>query len=330
MRKEHTLLLTMGSALLISSSAAFAAGPPINYGQYQADSSGNITLGTRVSTGPTTGTLSTGVGNDCPVPGGTCGVPITGNGFMQRQITTSSGDIYFQTIILEKNTQIDPGTDGYANLSSKPFADESFVKQHSSVGIADSSHVFASPTTSDTSSFTGDTTINTGWAYQSGTNNRIEVTQTIDDPTIGRRSNMTFNLTDASSDNTEPVITLDQTVYLPKDTATTSTTNDRQRFYLKQLKASGGGTTVALPDSTPTKPTTLSYSSGDILQVMWVGQTVGGGTSTGGAQTFGAQAYTTNPNATGTTTTASVNYANQASTGPWNWDSAFFGAAPTF
>lgn len=323
MRREHTLLLTMGSALLISSSAAFAAGPPIAYGQYTSNASGVIDLGT------TTGTTFNS-GNDCPVANGTCGTPITGNGFMQRQITTSAGDIYFQTIILEKSTAIPTGGDGYADLSGKPFADESFVKQHASTGIADSSHVFASPTTSDTSSFTGDTTINTGWAYEQGTNNRIEVTQTIDDPTIGRRSNMTFNLTDGSSDNTEPVITLDQTVYLPKDSATTSTTNDRQRFYLKQLKASSGGTTVDLPDSLPTKPTSLTYVSGDILQVMWVGQTVGGGSSTGGAQTFGAQAYTTNPNSTGSATSATVNYANQASTGPWNWDTAFFGAAPTF
>jgi hypothetical protein len=337
MRREHTILLTMGSALLISSSAAFAAGPPINYGQYTSDSSGNITLGVTSGGTFTPGSSTT---SDCPVDslGGSCGVPITGNGFMQRQINTSDGSVYFQTIILEKDTAIPTGGGGYADLSNKPFADESFVKQHASSGIADSSHVFASATSSDTSTFTGDTAINTGWAYDTGTD-RISVTQSINDDTIGRRSNMTFTLTDASSNNTEPVITLDQTVYLPQDPTNTSvTTTDKQRFYLKQLKITpttpgNTGTTLALPTSTPTKPTTLTYANNDILQVMWVGQTVGGGTSTGGAQTFGAQSYTVNPNgttSTATTPTASVNYADQTSHGPFNWDTTLFLAAPTF
>jgi len=311
MRRTNTVLLTLGSAMLISSSVALAA-PPISYGQYTA-SSGTITTGEVVG-----GTFTASA---CP-SGFSCGAAITGDGFLQRQVTeTSSGSVYFQTIILDKGTTAgsDPTT-GFVDLTAKPFADESFVLQGGGSGIADSSHVYATPVAPDTSTFTGNTAINVGWAKASASENLIEVNQIIDDPS---KANLNFTLTDASTDNTEPVVTIDETVYMPATSGPPGT--DKQRFYLKQLKATADGTTVALPVSNPPVATTVNYLSGDIVQVMWLGQQVTGGTS-GGAQLFGTQSYTVNP----TTTATSVSYSDQTATGPWNWDATFFGTAPTF
>jgi hypothetical protein len=297
--------------MLISSSVAVAA-PPISYGQYTA-SSGTITTGEVVG-----GTFTASA---CP-SGFVCGAAITGDGFLQRQVTeTASGSVYFQTIILDKGTTAtsDPTT-GFVDLSAKPFADESFVLQGGGTGIADSSHVFATPVAPDTSTFTGNTAINVGWA-KTALENAIDVHQIIDDP---NKANMDFRLTDASNDNSQPIVTIDETVFMA-DSAGNNPNNDRQRLYLKQLKAGADGTTVALPASSPPVATTVNYLTGDIVQVMWLGQQVTGGTS-GGAQLFGTQAYTVNP----TTTATSVSYSDQTATGPWNWDTTFFGTAPTF
>jgi hypothetical protein len=310
MRRANTVLLTVGSAMLITANVALAA-PPISYGQYTA-ATGTITTGA-VSGGTFTA-------NDCP-SGFSCGAAITGDGFLQRQLTeTASGSVYFQTIILDKGTTASSGGSGYVDLSAKPFADESFVLQGGGTGIADSSHVFATPVAPDTSTFTGDTAINVGWA-KTGPENAIDVHQIIDDP---NKANLDFRLTDASNDNSQPIVTIDETVYMA-DGAGNNPNNDRQRLFLKQLKASAGGTTVALPASNPPVATTVTYLANDIVQVMWLGQQVTGGT-TGGAQLFGTQSYTVNP----TTTATSVSYSDQTATGPWNWDTAFFGAAPTF
>jgi hypothetical protein len=247
---------------------------------------------------------------------------------MQRQITEiSTGKVYFQTVILDKNSTITSnGTTGYADLATKPFADESFVLQGGasgiSTGIADSSHVFATPVSPDTSTFTGDSTINVGWA-KTPSEDAINVSQTIDDP---NKANMLFTLTDSSTDNSLPIVTIDESVYM-LDGAGNNPNNDRQRLYLKQLKASVGSATdtIDLPVSNPVVPTHVTYNNGDILQVMWLGQQVTGGT-TGGASLFGIQSYTVDPAGTA----SSVSYSDQTAVGPWNWDTAFFGAAPTF
>lgn len=299
MRRANTVLLTMGSAMLISSGAAMAA-PPIAYGQYTA----------------TAGVITPSA---CPT-GFSCGAAITGDGFLQRQVTdTGTGNVYFQTIILDKGSTIAAGTGGTADLSTAPFADESFVLQGGGTGIADSSHVYATPTAPDTSTFTGDTALNVGWAKGTG-EDLINVSQVIDDP---NKATMAFTLTDASTDNSQPIVTIDETVWMA-DATGANPNNDRQHLYLKQLKASASGTTVALPAGA-TPSTTLSYAANDIVQVMWLGQQVTGGTS-GGQQLFGTQAYTVNP----TTTATSISYSDQTATGPWNWDTTFFGAAPTF
>jgi len=331
MRIPNTVLLTMGSAMLISSGVAMAAAPT-SFGQYTA----------------TTGIISpTGTGG-CP-SGFTCGAAITGDGFLQRQITDGT-NTYFQTIILDKQSSVptDTGT-GLADLSAATFADESFVQQGGGTGIADSNHVFspAATTGPDLSSFTSDAKILVGTQFKSASDNLIDVTQTINDTST--LTNVSFNLQDASTNNSQPIITIDSTVYLvPGTTTTPQPTDPRQRFYLKQLKA---GSASSLPDLATATPagtltgTQVSYAANDIIQVLWLGQTVQtDNTDPTVIQPFGYEAFAVNPNgvvAPATTASATQTYSTQQAVGvvspttppdinPFLWDTVFGTTQPVF
>ena len=327
MRISNTILLTMGSAMLISSSVALA-GAPTAFGQYSA----------------TAGVISpTGTGG-CPT-GFTCGAAITGDGFLQRQITDGT-NTYFQTIILDKGSDV-TATGGIADLSNATFADESFVQQGGGTGIADSSHVFSTPinnTVPDQSNFTSDATILVGTQFKQPTDNLIQVNQNINDPTT--LTNVDFTLQDASTDNTQPVITIDSTVYLTAGGAgTPAPTDPRQRFYLKQLKATAGGSLADLGTGATVTPSTtsapLAYATNDIIQVLWLGQTVAtDNTNLSIVQPFGVESFSVNPNgvvAPATTATAVQQYSSQAAVGtgvssgnPFVWDNVFGTTQPVF
>jgi hypothetical protein len=323
MRRSHAVLLTMGSAMLIASSVVLA-GPPTAYGQYSASG----------------GTIAN---NACDTANFICGTEITGDGFMQRQLTKISGPdagkVYFQTIILEKGSDVSQDGSNIAILNGVKFADESFVQQGGGTGIADSSHVFATPASTllpDQSTFTGDTSINVGWAKGAG-ENLIDVTQTIEDPSVAQVS---FTLQDASNDNTLPIITLNELVWMPATGETVSSTTDRQVFYLKQLKATADSSPSTqlelLPNNAGDPTQTLTYVTDDIMQGMWLGQQVAGAS-------FGTLSYTRNPNplSSGPSAYANINYSDQSATGPSfgagpeaNWNATFFNAdsspLPTF
>jgi hypothetical protein len=340
MRRLRTVLLTtMGSALLISSNIALAAAPT-TFGQYTATLDTN---GASVISAPCP------TGNEADCTGA-----ISGDGFLQRQVNINGGS-YFQTIILEKGTPVSAYTTGpstgLADLSAVPFADESFVNASNSnctgptcgSGIADSSSVFADNTTSggsDTSKFNTTATILVG-GFKDPADNQIDVTQTINDPTT--LTNIGFQLQDASTDNSQPVIKINSTVYLNKDpTATPALTDPHQTFYLQQLKATSSG---SLPDlstlgTATTTGTQVAYAANDLIQVLWVGQTVASDTTTTPptTQSFGVEAFAVNPNgvvAPATSPTASQSYSSQAAVGsstnnPFLWDTVFGTTQPVF
>ena len=86
-------------------------------------------------------------------------------------------------------------------------------------------------------------------------------------------------------------------------------------------------------------PSQISYAQGDIIQVVWLGQTVTTNDTGGAPDAFGFQGYTNVTNQdSGSTTPAFLNsYSSQTDTGPFGtYDSAFtdggtvFGTAPTF
>ena len=295
MQRANKLLLTMGSAMLISSGVAMA-GSPTPYGAWSVNS----------------GAITTNVA--CP-SGFSCGAAITGDGFFQRQLTATDGTKYFQTIITP--TGATAGGTGPA-LSTLEFTDENFVKQGGGTGIADSQNVSAAGTIANPGDFTSTTAINAGWAKASASENQIDLHQGLNDTT--NQFTLDFTLQDASTNNSAPVVGINESVGLYTAGNPNSSPTDKQVFYLKQLKAPASGTSAALPAGA-TPATTISWATGDIIQAMWLGQEVTAGT--GGAQDFGVQGYTN------VTTPATASYSDQSSVGPWNWD-ATFGTAPSF
>lgn len=313
MRRADKVLLTMGSAMLISSAAALAD-PPTPYGQYSVNN-GTITYS------PTTPS-----GTDATCPSGfTCGAAITGNGFFQRQIT-QGGVKYFQTITTATDATATSG-----QLATIDFTDENFVKQGGGTGIADQQQVHAPSTTLNPGDFLSTTAINGGWAKASASQDAINVTQTISDTVNG--FDLTFNLADASTNNTAPIVTIDEAVSLYTSTNPNSDPADKQHFYLYQLKGPASPSSVSLPSGAiPT--TSLSWAQDEIIQAMWLGQAVTAGT--GGVQAFGVQSYSN------VTAGTQISYSEQgaigsngppstASTGPGTWwDTSVFNTAPTF
>jgi len=282
MRKPNNVLLTMGAVLLISSSAAMA-GPPMAYGQYNASSSGVIT--------------STGTGG-CPAAATSCGAAITGNGFFQRTIVIG-GETYFQTIVLPTNTAVTAG-----DVSGVAFADENFVKQGGANGVADQQHVFDN--TTGNGDFTGDATVNAGWA--TGTGSVIALDQSVVDATNG--FNVNFSLTGDGTNATSLTVT--------QDVSLNASGTDKQKFDLRRLSEASPGATA----TSVFLPTSISWTAGQIIQAIWMGQAI----TTAGTdqQLSGFQSYAN------ITTDTSVSYTDQTSPGPFDYDTAVFGTAPTF
>ncbi|MEJ2553094.1 MAG: hypothetical protein P8079_03525 [Gammaproteobacteria bacterium] len=325
MRKAHKVaLITMGSAMLITSGAAMA-GPPTAYGDWT------------VSGGPISPNVT------CPATF-TCGAAITGDGFFQRQITDSTGTQYFQTIITPVGATATTAT----ALSNLAFTDENFVQQAGGTGIADQQNVYAPSTVSNPGDFTSTTAINSGWAQGAG-ENAIDLAQTVDDSAAQAPFTLAFTLTDSSTNNSAPVVGINEQVSLYSPGNPNSDPNDKQTFYLKQLKATSASSEVldgatdatgagVLDTSVTPNTGTIAWGNGDLIQAMWMGQVVTSGTS-GGAQAFGVQTYTNVDGGGVTANIGSVTLVDQSAigsagagaTGPgaW-WDSTVFGTAPTF
>lgn len=209
MRRANKVLLTMGSAMLISSGAALA-GPP-----------GGIAYNGFTASG---GTISAA----CPAAATSCGTAITGDGFFQRSLVIG-GVTYYQTIVLPTGADVASAAD----ISDLAFADENFVQQGGGTGIADSQHLFAAGTVSNPGDFTADTFINSGWAQGAG--DVISLSQVVDDGANG--FNVGFALTGDGTNTTS--LTVTQEVSLGG--------SDRQSFDLRQVTATDAGDTSGFP-----------------------------------------------------------------------------------
>jgi hypothetical protein len=336
--------------MLISSAATMAATQtlPDNllFQQYTA------TNGTINAASPISGTST------CDCTGA-----ITGDGFLQRQVTIG-GTKYFQTIVLDKQTTID-GTTGNT-FADAPFANESFVIQGNGSGIGNQSTVNATGTGTDYTKLGMTTEIFSGTQFSSDPVNGgsdVHVTQTLkgytDNTYANELSSIGFGLDRAAGD-TSPDISLDSTVYLVDQGVTPDpATSPKQVFALRQLKSTTlgtGNTGYLTSDGTstgadlvsafglqPTDPqgakvdpsgtsTPLAYVDGDTIQLMWLGQTVND-------QSFGAETLAVNPDpttqGTGTGTgSASEQYSSQVAVGasdgaggfnPYIWSTLFDG-----
>lgn len=303
MRREHNVLLTMGSVMLITSGAAMAGPPPgMTYGDFSV-SGGNITMGT------------------CP-SGVTCGTAITGDGFLQRSLVVS-GTTYYQTIVLPSGGV----TATTGAISTLAFVDENFVQQGGTSGIADQQTLQSGGTTSDPTTFSASTTINSGWAQGAG--DVISLSQTVDDPGTGANDafNVGFSLTGDGTTATSLNVT--ESVGL----GGTNPNPDRQKFDLRQLTAtSASSETLSSSANNNGNGGTVTWVAGDIIQAVWMGQAV---TATGtDQQSSGFLGYAVIP-AGSTTATQSISYTDQTTTGPSfgapnDYDTVTFGTAPTF
>ncbi len=280
MRRAIKFALTIGSAALIISGAA-TAGPPTPYDQWSAVG-GDIR--DTAGTGPLT----------CPT-GFTCGSGVVGDGFLQRTITDATGNQYFQTIITDTGVSGAPG--------ALAFSDESYVRSGSAVGgIAGKQRV-----TDAASELSTTNELNMGWAQTVGAAApQLDLQQSVAESATGFSSGFRFR----QEGDGRIAMDLNQSVLLLDNPGTAD--DDKQVFALRQIEAAASGS-ATLPNSA-----SMSWTAGQTIKAIWVGQTM---PST--AQVFGFQSHEN------VDTSSIASYFSLSETGPWNW-APVFGTAPSF
>ena len=286
-------LVTLGAAMAALPGFALAA-PPTAFDQWSVDASGNITT------------------PGCPA-GFTCdAAPIMDNGFMQRRIEDSAGNVYFQTIIGE-------GTAGQ-NPADMAFADENFVAMSntSNGGIAGKQEINESSTVQGFMDSTS--TLMTGTVFNTGESVMV-IDQTVGDGTTLANSTFTanfaydkalatdnFGTTTISQalnpdsnfsdsfvymfDGTQTTIDIDSGIEL--DGGVAGAAND-QTFV---LNLRSGAAVAGAGAGTFPSGDTLSWAGGDTAQQVLINQDVDGSTGQFGGGTFGFESLRNKTDAT--------------------------------
>jgi len=321
----------------------------------------------------TTDATNTGLIAGCPT-GGTCTPLVYGEGFLQQQVGIGP-DTYIQTIITDPTANCStPPCD-----QSLPYSDESYVRSTgTSSGIAakqsmsDANLNFGGSTTL----YVGWAATTDGSIKPLNSAN-LNITQNFTDPGVlgvfGDEFNSSFGLKinmDANGNQTGKSMSIGQTVEMGN--GVNVNTGDIQRFIIEQRSgdmltaATTGfvlGTTSFDTSTIPATPlngtagtgatnttggaqwvaddpATTTVVEGDDVMLVWLGQTVGDG-STGGLSKFGYESVKVVGNtASGTANQFASTFSTDttgigAQTGlssaqPFNWDAATFGyAAPT-
>jgi hypothetical protein len=263
-------------------------------------------------------------------PGTTCNTLVTGDGFLQEQVTLNAVT-YIHTVIT------DPNASGAA--SAVPYSDESYVVSGgNTVGIA------AKQSMTDTSfNFSGSTTLYSGWAANGATNIKpggdanLNIIQSFSDDggaAFGDEFSSSFGLKiNLAADGTQTGKSMSVGQILEMGNGVTANTTDIQRFVIEQragdmlasANTAGGfklgntsfsATDVPLngtdnvgnvPDADLANPVTWQADDGntvkgDDVMLVWLGQEVSDGTAGGGLSVFGYESVTV----VGETTNASV------------------------
>ena len=301
MRRANKIALSMGSAALIVAGAV-TAGPPVPYDQWTTNLVGGVTQ----IQDPAGAPLET----TCPADF-TCASAITGDGFLQRTLTDTSGNQYFQTIITDQGVSGAP--------SSLVFTDESYVRSGSANGgIAGRQRVGDNGITQPGTVLSTTNELNLGWAQTIGDPAPLlSLQQTLTQAAEGFSTG--FSLTDTASasggsgtNSSSRTMALDQSVMLdPANPAAT----DKQVFALRQVDATAAGS-AGLPNGS-----TTAWAAGETISAIWLGQVM---PST--SQVFGFQAFSNI-----TTNAAPASFFSLSETGPWSWASgSVFGNPPAF
>jgi hypothetical protein len=355
------LLTSVGSAVMIMAGTAMAGAPT----GYNSGASGNTSAGVydawsaTLVTGATSIVINVGAGATCPA-GWTCGAPVTGDGFYQREISNGAAK-YFQTIITDAGVSGAPSTLGYA--------DETFVRI-GVTGLAGKQRMTVSSVdgaTFEKTTFATSTLIDSGWADAVANQDHIDISQgvTIDrcqvtapatkDSTCSAGAYVTsfdnqFAFGQDTNATTSAVlgqaITMSQMVET-KDgnnaTASVRTDDDLQKFILRKYtgtqstvtRTAGSATNLTsnftnpgntlLPTGAKNTATgaalnDLAWSAGDTVQVSWIGQSQ---PSTN--EVFSYQGY---EKTVGGTTTG-ISYFDTTTSAPFTWMTSPFGTQPT-
>ena len=284
----------------------------------------------------TTGTINAASGSYCTTAGVVCDPLVSGNGFLQQQVT-DNGVVYIQTIITDTGASGAPG-------AGLPFSDESFIRQGATTGIMDRQQ---SAESTASFSFSNAATLFTGWAaafIPAGQAN-MNINQSFTDAgNTAFTGDGLFNSFVMNINQTSGGVVTGKSMSLRQDLGlgdgTSNNANDTQSFVVEQrtgdlLPAGTGSLTVTNPD---TGAVTVAWAAGDDVLLAWLGQKVCTGDTTNCASAsptlsfFGFESVTnaTTP-ASGSTSSQTVTDVSDGAGGinaPYDWD-AIFGTAPT-
>lgn len=334
MRKVIKVISSTGSAALLLAGTAIA-GPPtgVSFDNWAVNAAGDVATTTASTVNP------------CPT-GYTCQELASGTGFLQQQITeTATGKKFFWTIIAE-------GPVSTLGSASRPFTSEDFVQLGtggSSVpGLAANQRIstgtvsaIGTAQAAVTNGFSTATQIYTGWAVNNVANSaETVISLNVSDAGVAAANDeflSAFNVSSATpalgGANVVSALTVDQVTWIGDTTATAAPT-DRQRFYTELVSSTaaspvGGFTfTPGGANAVTVQGTPINWASGNKIQVVWVGQTIGG------LGSFGAENLT-NVTTSTPTVPVTVSSSSTTATGPWDWAAGGtlatqFGTAPTF
>jgi len=312
MNKFIKTISTAGSAALILSGTAWAD-PPATFGQWSVNASSNIVFNYSGST--------------CPA-GYTCGTPVTGAGFSQRQITDGSGNKYFQTVVTPDNA-------ASVTSSTVSFADESFVK----VGVTGvSSHQRATDSAVsgiETTDFNTVTSVNAGWAAGGATYKDLEISQAVTvtnnkgtgSAEVQLYNGFTYNQNGTSTAPTGKYMDLTQGVLITAGaTVGSNADDDVQKFVMREASGNlnGGAHVLGAPVLLPGlsgNGTDVAWAATDDVKVTYVGQQM----VKSGVESFRYQFYDNLTSAAAD----SISDFEVGSADPWNWRTTPFGTTPT-
>ncbi len=332
MRNVLKALSSAGSLALILSGTAMAAPPPGGFDNWTVNGTGVISA------------TATGI---CTTVGTTCASVVSGDGFLQQEVTLSDGTRYIRTMIAE----------GFAtaggSLANLTFASEDFVRMGGAAqGLASKMNIRegtlsatgTAPALINTG-FGAGATILTGWGTNS-TLNSAEAVLTLglsdrgaDPDGAGPLTaadaggdefltgfSVTTNTLAAGGANVTSALSVDQTIFVGGATETT----DKQRFVTMIDTAAAAQAAFKFATNT-TDPATLIYNAGDKIQVVWAGQNITG------AGTFSTQSLIKLSGTGGSAVNSAVRASNLTSAAPFEWTStpatvlnSEFGAAPAF
>lgn len=306
MRRALKVASSLGSAALILSGAASAAGPiPFDQWQVVNGEIRNVAGDQRLENVP------------CAA-GFNCGAAMADAGFFQREITRlSDGVRFFQTIVTETGATGQPGT---GQLS---FADENYVRinppgQPAVSGLADRQQVADAP-----NGFSTSATINVGWAAV-GEALTVQISQDVVEPN-GEANGVFSSSFDIGMGPGGRSMDMNQNVELtqnPGAIAANSPQAEFQRFALRDRLGASPAGNFTLPGGL-----TLAHAAGQPKRVTWIGQLM---PVTG--QNFGFMAFAVNPDNPGPADR--ISFFSTAEAGPFNWAGSgaepVFGPAPAF